>query len=74
MDPIRGIVDQLDPASRAQLLRVLTSPSDIRADVIRQFHGRAGGGVMAELLIFLEEWEWARQAMIEELERGTTYL
>jgi hypothetical protein len=33
--------------------------------VIRQFYGR--GSEMAELLIFLEEWEWARQAMIDEL-------
>jgi len=25
---------------------------------------------MADLLIFLEEWEWARQGMIEELSRA----
>jgi len=25
---------------------------------------------MADLLIFLEEWEWARQDMIEELSRA----
>jgi hypothetical protein len=25
---------------------------------------------MADLLIFLEEWEWARQRMIEELTRA----
>jgi hypothetical protein len=27
---------------------------------------------MADLLIFLEEWEWARQGMIEELSRTKT--
>jgi hypothetical protein len=66
---IRQIVDELEPVARAELLRVLTSPSDVRADVIRQFHERPGGQDMAELLIYLEEWEWARQAMIEKLER-----
>jgi len=25
---------------------------------------------MADLLIFLEEWEWARQGMIEKLSRA----
>jgi len=25
---------------------------------------------MADLLIFLEEWDWARQGMIEELSRA----
>jgi len=25
---------------------------------------------MADLLIFLEEWEWARQGMIDELSRA----
>jgi len=25
---------------------------------------------MTDLLIFLEEWEWARQGMIEELSRA----
>jgi hypothetical protein len=46
---------------------VLTSPSEVRADFIRQLHERPDGQEMADLLIFLEEWEWARQGMIEEL-------
>jgi hypothetical protein len=33
------------------------------ADVIR-LHERPDGQEMAYLLIFLEEWEWARQGMI----------
>lgn len=70
-DPdIRRIADALEPAARGELLWVLTSPSEVRADVIRQFHERAGGESMVELLIYLEEWEWARQAMMEELIEG----
>jgi hypothetical protein len=38
-------------AVRRDLLRVLTSSSEVRADVIRQFHER--GSEMAELLILL---------------------
>jgi len=52
------------------LLRVLTSPSEVRADGIRQLNERPDGQEMADLLIFLEEWEWARQGMIEELSRA----
>src|SRR5438874_1921790 len=38
------------PASvRADLLRVLTSPSNVRADVVRQFHER-GDAAMVEVL------------------------
>ena len=59
------LADALGPAARRDLLRVLTSPSQVRADVIRQLHERPDGQEMADLLIFLEEWEWARQGMIE---------
>jgi hypothetical protein len=68
-DAVR-VADALGPAARRDLLRVLTSPSDVRADVIRQLHERPDGQEMADLLIFLEEWEWARQGMIEELSRA----
>ena len=57
----------LGPESRRELLLVLTSPSDVRADAIAQFHQRPGGEYLAELLIELEEKEWARQSVIEEL-------
>jgi hypothetical protein len=43
--------------------------SEVRADVIRQFHER-GNEHMAELLIEFEENEAARQAVIKEL-RGS---
>ena len=49
---------------------MLTSPSEVRADFIRQLHERPDGQEMADLLIFLEQWEWARQRMIEELSRA----
>jgi hypothetical protein len=64
------LANALGPAARRVLLRVLTSPSEVRADVIRQFHEKPDRQEMADLLIFLEEWEWARQGMIEELSRA----
>ena len=59
-------LEELGPGARRDLLRVLTSSSEVRADVIRQFHER-GKAVMAEVLIALEENDAARQAVIEEL-------
>ena len=64
------LADVLGPAARRDLLPVLTSLSDVRADVIRQLHERPDGQEMADLLIFLEEWEWAGQGMIEEPSRA----
>jgi hypothetical protein len=63
------LADALGPAARRDLLRVLTSPSEVRADVIRQLHERPDRQEMADFLI-LEEWEWARQGTIEELSRA----
>ncbi len=62
-------LEEIGPGARRELLRILSSPGDVRADVIRQFFHRKGGGDMAELLILLEEREWARQAMVEALRR-----
>lgn len=67
LPPIAHFVEELGPGGRRDLLRVLKSPSDIRADLVRQFHDRPGGEDMAELLMILEEKEWARQAIIEEI-------
>ena len=65
------LADALGPASRRDPLRVLTSPSEVRADVIRQLHERPERQEMADLLIkLLEEWDWARRGMIEELSRA----
>jgi hypothetical protein len=51
------LADALGPAARRDLLRVLTSSSEVRADVIRQLHERPDGQEMADLLIFLVAWE-----------------
>jgi hypothetical protein len=48
------LAEDLGPGGRRDLLRVLTSPDHVRADVIRQFHER-GSGDMVELLVLLEE-------------------
>ena len=61
-------LEELGPGARRDLLRVLTSSSQVRADVIRQFH-ELGKDMMTELLILLEENDAARQATIEELEK-----
>lgn len=38
--------------------------------MIRLFYERPGGQRMAELLVLLGEREWARQAMVEELQEA----
>ena len=69
-EDVARLADALGPAARRDLLRVLTSPSEVRADVIRQLHERPDRQEMADFLNFLEEWEWVRQRMIEELSRA----
>ena len=58
MDLIRRL-RQFPAGARADLLRVLTSPSNVRADVIRQFHERGEDG-MVEVLSDLEADELLR--------------
>jgi hypothetical protein len=43
-----------------------TTPSYVRADVVRQFHER-GNEDMVELLVMYEEEEWKPKPSIEEL-------
>jgi hypothetical protein len=50
--------------ARADLLRVLASPSNVHADVIRQFWKRSDGQLMAEVLMDLEEDELLRLQVI----------
>ena len=57
---------RLSPGARADLLRVLTSPSNVRADVIRQFHDR-GEERMVEVLSELEADDLLRLQVIEAL-------
>lgn len=54
---------RLPPGARADLLRVLTSPSSVRADVVRQFHERGDAG-MVEVLAELEADELARLQVV----------
>lgn len=67
MNP-RAALECLAPRARRDLLRVLTSPSNVRADVIRQFHERGDAG-MVEVLSDLEADELIRLQVIEELRR-----
>ena len=52
--------------ARADLLRVLTSPSNVRADAIRQFYERGEDG-MVDVLSDLEADELLRLQVIEAL-------
>jgi hypothetical protein len=66
---MQRLAEDLGSGERRDLLRDLTSPDHVRADVIRQFHerGRPGDADMVDLLVLLEEQEWSRHAMVEEL-------
>jgi hypothetical protein len=66
----RSLLRRLTPGARADLLRVLTSPESVRADVIRQFWERPGGRDMADVLMDLEADDLIRLAVIEELRRA----
>lgn len=65
---LRDVLVGLGPGARHDLLRVLTSPSNVRADVIRQFYERPGKQGWAEALIDLEEDDFAMAAVVSILE------
>ena len=60
---------RLPPGARRDLLRVLESPSNVRADVVRQFHERGDDG-MVEVLTDLEVDELIRFQVIDEIVRS----
>lgn len=62
-----ALVAALDIDAQRILLGILTSPFYIRADAIGRLHARDDGEDLAELLIELEDQEWARQWFIERL-------
>lgn len=66
-DPAKRL-SRLPPGAGADLLRVLTSPSNVRADVIRQFYERGDDG-MVEVLSYLEADDLIRLQVIEALRR-----
>jgi hypothetical protein len=57
---------EIGPDGRHRLLSLLESPAEIRAEAIGRLHVRDDGAELEELLILLEEKEWARQWMIEQ--------
>lgn len=57
----------LDDGAKATLLRVLGYPDEHRATLIGRLHGNEGTRLMADLLIELEEKEWARQWFVDRL-------
>jgi hypothetical protein len=69
---LEGNLARLEPGVRADLLRVLTSPAHVRADVIRQFYERPDGEEVAELLMICEEDDFRRAAVVEVL-RGLSF-
>lgn len=60
---------RLPPGARRDLLRVLASPSNVRADVIRQFHERGDDG-MVDVLTEIEADELVRHEVIDALRRA----
>lgn len=66
-DPARRL-RRLPPGARADLLRVLTSPSNVWADAIRQFHERGDEGKV-EVMTELEADEILRLQVVDTLRR-----
>jgi hypothetical protein len=69
-DAAEAYLAALDADARRTLLGILTSPSEVRANAIGRLHARDEGADLEELLIELEEKEWARQWFVECLESG----
>lgn len=67
IDGLDRLLDKIGPGPRAALLRMLEAPEEERAALIGRLHQRAEGELLEELLIELEEKEWARQLVIQEL-------
>jgi ACT domain-containing protein len=68
VDPAERL-SNLPPDVRADLLRVLRSLSNVRADTIRQFHER-GAESMVEVLVELEQDDLLRYRVILALQNA----
>jgi DNA-binding HxlR family transcriptional regulator len=68
-DPLRRDLESVEPAVRAQLLRLLESADVVRADVIRQAYERPSTRWLAETLMDLEADELMRERLRLELLR-----
>jgi hypothetical protein len=62
-----AFLDALDHDARQTLRRIVEAPPETRADAIGRLQILAPGSDLEELLILLEEKEWARQWFIERL-------
>jgi hypothetical protein len=62
------LLQALGPPGRSALLRALTASDEQRAQLIGRLYKRRLDPDVVELLILVEEREWARQAMIELLD------
>ena len=58
-------LEALDDDAQQILRRIVELPSETRADAIGRLEILAPGSDLEELLIFLEEKQWARQWFIE---------
>ncbi|MEX0992159.1 MAG: hypothetical protein WD004_07815 [Actinomycetota bacterium] len=66
------VLIRLEPEARADLLEVLTSPRNVRADRIREYWQRPEGRLIADTLIELEVDDDARAKVVETLRRLET--
>jgi hypothetical protein len=69
IDGLDRLLDRIGPGPRAALLRMLEAPEEERAALIGRLYRRDDGELLGELLFELEDKEWARQFVIEELHR-----
>jgi hypothetical protein len=69
MEPLVEKIRRIPLEARMDLLRVLTSTADVRADLIRQMHERHLD--LAEVLMDLEGDARLRERVIEVLRAGT---
>jgi hypothetical protein len=65
---IRKTLGRLPGGARAELLQLLASPSEVRADAIRQFHERPETEELAEVLIHLESEPVLRLGVMDALQ------
>jgi hypothetical protein len=68
--PIHRRLDRLPIGARQELLRVLASPSDVRADLVRQMYERPATRDLAEVLTDLEAAPDVRLQVIEALKES----
>ena len=65
-----AFLETLDHDARQTLLRVVQAPEETRADAIERLEILAPGSDLEELLVLLEEKQWARQWFIQRLKKS----